>query len=103
MAISWTCLHEISPISIFQLSAERMGSEALNPKRITLARKRRGLTMRALADFVGVEARTVSAWEHGEFEPDDSRLDRVSAVLNVPRQFFFGADLDEPAPEATSF
>jgi len=74
-----------------------------NPSRLTLARKRRGLTMTKLAAAVGVDPRSISGYEKGEFSPDDDRLAKLSAVLGFPEAFFFGDDLDEPTPDIASF
>lgn len=81
-----------------------MTSTALfNPTRLTLARKRRGLTMTKLAKAVGVEPRSISAYEKGEFGPDEARLGKLCDALTFPPAFFFGDDLDEPTPDVASF
>lgn len=59
--------------------------------------------MKALASDVGVEPRSISAYESGEFGPDSERLERLASVLNFPPAFFFGDDLDEPTPDIASF
>lgn len=74
-----------------------------NPSRLTLARKRRGLTMTKLAAQVGLELRSISAYEKGEFKPEPERLAAVAKVLRFPEAFFFGDDLDEPTPDVASF
>ena len=74
-----------------------------NPSRLTLARKRRGLTMTKLAAQVGLELRSISAYEKGEFKPEPDRLAAVAKVLRFPEAFFFGDDLDEPTPDVASF
>lgn len=74
-----------------------------NPSRLTLARKRRGLTMTKLAQAIGVEPRSISAYEKGEFGPEDDRLSKLSTVLGFPEAFFFGDDLDQPTPDIASF
>ena len=74
-----------------------------NPSRLTLARRRRGLTMTKLAALVGVELRSVSAYENGEFGPDSERLTAISQALSFPTAFFFGKDLDEPTQDIASF
>jgi Zn-dependent peptidase ImmA (M78 family)/DNA-binding XRE family transcriptional regulator len=74
-----------------------------NPSRLTLARKRRGLTKARLAKAVGVEPRSISAYESGEFGPDDERLQKLSSVLRFDARFFHGDDLDEPSPDCASF
>lgn len=78
-------------------------NQLFNPSRLTLARKRRGLTMTKLAASVGVEPRSISAYEKGEFGPDEDRLATLASVLQFPPRFFFGDDLDEPTPDIASF
>ena len=56
-----------------------------------------------LATAVGVEPRSISAYEKGEFGPDSERLRKLSSVLSFPEAFFFGDDLDEPTPDIASF
>ena len=77
--------------------------QEFNPSRLTLARKRRGLTMTRLAELVGVEVRSVSAYEKGEFKPDSDKLINLAKVLRFPTDFFFGDDLDELSPDSASF
>lgn len=74
-----------------------------NPSRLTLARKRRGLTMTKLAAAIDVEPRSISAYEKGEFSPDTEPLTRLAKALRFPEPFFFGDDLDEPTPDIASF
>jgi Zn-dependent peptidase ImmA (M78 family)/DNA-binding XRE family transcriptional regulator len=74
-----------------------------NRSRLTLARKRRGMTMTKLASKIGVELRSVSGYESGEYCPDDSNLQRIARILEFPVAFFYGADLDEPTPDCASF
>lgn len=74
-----------------------------NPSRLSIARRRRGLTKKALAERVGVEWRTISAYEAKEFLPSEDLVSKLSSVLKFPREFFFGDTLDEPDPDATSF
>lgn len=77
--------------------------QLFNPSRLTLARKRRGLTMTKLAAAIGVEPRSVSAYEKGEFGPEDDRLAALAMALSFPEAFFFGEALDEPTPDIASF
>ncbi|WP_042688300.1 helix-turn-helix domain-containing protein [Candidatus Glomeribacter gigasporarum] len=74
-----------------------------NPSRLTLARKRRGLTMLKLASLIGVESRSISAYEKDEFRPENDRLATLAKVLRFPKSFFLGDDLDEPTPDVASF
>ena len=59
--------------------------------------------MTKLAAVIGVEPRSVSAYEKGEFGPDDDRLASLALALRFPEAFFFGDDLDEPTPDIASF
>lgn len=74
-----------------------------NPSRLTLARRRRGLKKSQLAMALGLDARTVSAYEAGEFAPDTPRLERMGEVLRFPAAFFLGEELEEPTPDIASF
>jgi Zn-dependent peptidase ImmA (M78 family)/DNA-binding XRE family transcriptional regulator len=74
-----------------------------NPSRLTWARRRRGLTKTKLAAALGVELRSVSAYETGEFAPETDKLGRIAQVLRFPELFFFGDDLEEPAFDTASF
>ena len=81
-----------------------MSSSAIfNPSRLTWARRRRGLTKTKLAASIGVELRSVSAYETGEFAPERDKLGLVSRALRFPEAFFFGDDLEEPALDTASF
>jgi len=75
---------------------------AINPKRITIARMRRGYTMTLFAQKLGVDLKTVSAYEKGS-TPSPDIMDRICSVLGFPLQFFFGDDLEFPEPENVSF
>jgi Zn-dependent peptidase ImmA (M78 family)/transcriptional regulator with XRE-family HTH domain len=80
-----------------------MTTASFNPQRLSLARRRRGLTKLKLANAVGVDARSVSAWEKGEFVPEPEREAALSRILRFPVQFFYGDDLEEPLPDVASF
>lgn len=74
-----------------------------NPQRLTLARKRRKLTARALAGAIGVSPITISRLENGANEPEDETVKALARVLDFPRGFFFAEDVDELPAEAASF
>lgn len=74
-----------------------------NPKRLTLARRRRGLTKTKLAEMLGVEVRSITAYESDEFRPDKERLYQLAEKLRFPVQFFAGDDLEEISPDIVSF
>lgn len=74
-----------------------------NASRLTLARKRRGLTKTKLAQAVGVDLRTITGYEAGEFPPSDDSVDRLAQALDFPASFFIQDNADEPSPDAVSF
>jgi Zn-dependent peptidase ImmA (M78 family)/DNA-binding XRE family transcriptional regulator len=74
-----------------------------NPSRLTLARKRRGMTMTKLAAKVELELRSISAYEKGEYRPEEGNLEKIARALGFPQTFFRGPDLDEPTPDSASF
>jgi Zn-dependent peptidase ImmA (M78 family)/DNA-binding XRE family transcriptional regulator len=74
-----------------------------NPSRLSLARRRRGLTMTKLGSKIGVNLRSISGYETGEFSPEEDKVDRIARTLAFPRSFFFGPDLEEPLPDVASF
>lgn len=74
-----------------------------NPSRLKWARRRRGFTKTRLAIAIGVELRSVTAYEAGEFCPDTERLRTIARVLKFPQAFFAGDDLEEPALDTASF
>lgn len=73
------------------------------PSRLTIARERRRLTKKGLAEAIGVTPHSVLRYEAGEIAPADEVLDRIVRVLNFPREFFFRPDIDGPNPESASF
>lgn len=74
-----------------------------NPKRLTLARKRRKFTGKELAELSGLSQVTITRLEKGNNEPDLKTLEALIKVLNFPKEFFFGDDIDELNENAASF
>lgn len=74
-----------------------------NPSRLSLARRRRGLTKTKLAELVGVEVRSITGYESGEFKPEKERLQLLADKLHFPVQFFVGDDVQVITPEVASF
>ena len=74
-----------------------------NPKRLSIARKRRLLNQKRFAERAGVAPHTVSRCEMGQHVPTDENVDAFAKALNYPRSFFYGPDLDEPVEDAVSF
>ncbi len=75
----------------------------INPLRLTLARRRRGLKKRQLAEQVGLTEKSISNYEAGLQQPESITLRRLSEALRFPDEFFFGDDLEVPRPDVASF
>ena len=72
-------------------------------QRLTLARERRGLTKRKLAEIIGVTERSVISYESGEAEPSTETLSRLARALSFPEGFFSAPEAFVPAVETVSF
>jgi Zn-dependent peptidase ImmA (M78 family)/transcriptional regulator with XRE-family HTH domain len=78
-------------------------SDAFNPSRLTLARKRRGMAKLALAELIGVDRKTVHSYEEGITVPEEGILSQIVGALEFPRAFFFGDDIEAPSVLSGSF
>jgi Zn-dependent peptidase ImmA (M78 family)/DNA-binding XRE family transcriptional regulator len=74
-----------------------------SPGRLTLARQRRKLTKKSLAEAMGLDQKTVIRYEGGEAAPSGDTLASLAKTLQFPVDFFLGPDIDEPQPGAASF
>jgi Zn-dependent peptidase ImmA (M78 family)/DNA-binding XRE family transcriptional regulator len=74
-----------------------------NPSRLRVARKRRLLNKTRFAREIGVDLRTVTGYERGEYEPAPNTLTLIAKTLRFPVGFFSGDDLHEPSPATASF
>lgn len=74
-----------------------------NGKRLGLARKRRRLTGKGLAERAGISAITVSRLENGGNEPDAETIVKLATALDYPTAFFYGDDPEEIDTESVSF
>lgn len=77
--------------------------DEFNPARLTFARTLRRLTMVGLARKIGVDKRSISAYERGEFKPDHDKFTRIAQALRLPPEFFFKDDLEPLTPNIASF
>lgn len=64
------------------------GAISFNGARLEEARLARGLTQTSLAQIVGRDSSTVSAWETGRQNPDWDAITRLSVALNVRASLF---------------
>ena len=74
-----------------------------NGKRLSLARRRRGLSKKGFAEALDIHPRTVMRWEDGERLPNAEEVSRIATCLKFPEAFFFGSEVDEPTVLAASF
>ena len=74
-----------------------------NPNRLKLARARRMLTMKALAESVGMTPRMISNYENGRNDVPTDTLKNIARALSYPEEFFKGDDLEELDPDWVSF
>ena len=59
---------------------------------LRLARKRKGLTQKDLADAVGARHNTVSNWEAGRNRPDPDTVRLLCTLLEVDSNYFYETD-----------
>lgn len=71
--------------------------------RLSLARKRRRLTAKSLAEKAGLAVETISRLENGIHQPDDLTAIKLARALGFPLAFFFGGELHEIDMGAVSF
>lgn len=69
--------------------------ESFNPRRLSLARMRRRLTAKALAERTELAADSISRLESASNQPDDSTVAKLAEVLGFPREFFNGRDPED--------
>lgn len=75
----------------------------LNVTRLEIARKRRRLTSKALAEKAGIGSVTLSRIVKGKQIPDESTEQKIIAALDYPREFFERDDLDLIEANTASF
>ncbi|MEU2266586.1 XRE family transcriptional regulator [Streptomyces olindensis] len=75
----------------------------VTPSRITLARKRRGMTIVELSRKVGISAQSLSNYEHGRQHPSEETLAKISDILSFPAEFFTSRELEEIPSDSVAF
>lgn len=68
-------------------------------------RLEKGLTMRELADYVGVSEATISRWESGEIATMKlNAIKKVAAILDIPTEIIFDDSMPllQPPPSNIS-
>lgn len=75
-----------------------------NCSKLALARKRRQLTKKELAEKTGITAVTLTRLETGKtVDPSKETLESLASVLGYPVDFFFGENFEELTTDAASF
>jgi Zn-dependent peptidase ImmA (M78 family)/DNA-binding XRE family transcriptional regulator len=75
-----------------------------NPTRLAVARKRRHLTKKALADKAGVSQVTLTRIEKGNTsDPAEETVAALARALSYPVEFFYLDDCEELRTESVSF
>lgn len=75
------------------------------PTRLTLARKKRGLSKKNLAALVGLQPQSIINFESEIINeiPSEKTLDLIADVLKFPVEFFDKCKVDFPSLESASF
>lgn len=76
---------------------------AFYPERLVWIRKKRGINKTTLAENIGVELRSISAYESGEFPPSSENAQLLAKVLAVSEDFFFLGPIVGPEASQVSF
>ena len=79
------------------------GRSLFNISRLELARRRRGLTKKGLAEASGVPERTLVHDLKSEGEPPRSRVRAYASALGFPLDFFYRDEVEKLSVEAVSF
>jgi Zn-dependent peptidase ImmA (M78 family)/DNA-binding XRE family transcriptional regulator len=75
-----------------------------NSGRLSIARKRRQLTKKTLAEKAGISQLTLTRIETGQTqEPEEETVSSLARALSYPVDFFYLEDCEELPPEAVSF
>lgn len=73
-----------------------------NPDRLIIARKRRRLTRKELAQRVNLTPVTITRLEKAG-NPEPSTIEALSRELGYPKEFFFREDIEVPSEHSASF
>lgn len=73
------------------------------PSRLVLARKRRGLTKKVLAELLLMSPRMIISYESGERTPPYETLEKIANILDFPINFFALPETDSIDTRFVSF
>ncbi len=75
-----------------------------NPKRLSIARKRRQMTKKELSESTGISQVTLTRIETGTTqEPEYATVEAIARALSYPASFFFLDECEEVSAKAVSF
>lgn len=77
-----------------KVSAAVMDALEAFPERMRYIRRFRKLTLKALAEAVGMKPCTLSEYEHGNYFPDMARLTALAVCLDVSTDWLTGRDAE---------
>lgn len=78
-------------------------SPTFSPYRLDIARRRRGLTQKELAEAVGIHPQSLRAYSQFRRSPEPDTIERLASSLAFPVSFFFGLDRDRIPITGTSY
>lgn len=61
------------------------------------------MSKKGVAEALGVTSATIHRYETGATKPSDEVVAELSLKLEIPKEFFFGRDIDPPRQENVSF
>lgn len=76
---------------------------SFSPTRLSVARKRRRLTINRLAEISGISRQMISAYSGGSREPTEETICLLARALSVVPRFLTEPDIDEIPEGAVSF
>tara|TARA_R110000744_G_scaffold266431_1_gene380452 strand:- start:593 stop:1678 length:1086 start_codon:yes stop_codon:yes gene_type:complete len=71
--------------------------------RLRVARQRRALTKKSLAEQIGVAPRAITGWEADEYPPEPHNVAKIVSVLGFPVSFFKKDETSQTPSGAISF
>lgn len=78
-------------------------NEKFNPSQLLVARQRRKITKKALADLVGLSQKSIVNFELGTLAPSEESLGLLADALSFPVSFFLQPDMELPTSSNASF
>ena len=86
------------------MPVERVTSrQNFNPSRLTLARRRRGITKVDLATAVDLTARRIAQFENQGERPPTGTVEMLASALAFPVEFFYRPTPPDPTADGVSF